>query len=162
MNDYMSKLKNLTPEELAYLAGFIDGDGSINAQIIARKDYQLKFQIRFSISVTQKTKRHWIVLWFHKKIGLGTTRQRPDGISEYCLVGSDSVVPFLQALMPYLKVKRRQAVLVTEIAQKLSKKQNPQSFLKLCEQVDTIALLNDSKKRTVTASVVENFWKDNH
>jgi hypothetical protein len=35
---------------IAYIAGFLDGDGSIFFQIIPRKDYKLKFQIRSSIA----------------------------------------------------------------------------------------------------------------
>ena len=149
----MNKIQKLTELDLAYIAGFIDGDGSINCQIIRRQDYKLKFQILFSLTVFQKTTRHWVVLWFAKKIGLGTVRKRPDGMSEYSLVGH-SVKNLLIALLPFLKVKRRQALLVIEIINNLSKNQDPQSFVKLCEQVDRMAILNDSKKRTITASVV--------
>lgn len=49
---------NLNQQEIAYLAGFIDGDGCILAQIIPRKDYKYKFQIRVSIIFYQKKSRH--------------------------------------------------------------------------------------------------------
>ena len=158
----MNTIQKLTELDLAYMAGFIDGDGCINCQIIRRQDYKLKFQIRFSLTVYQKTTlRHWVCIWFDKKIGLGTVRKRPDGMSEYSLVGAHSVKNVLIALLPFLKVKRRQALLVIEIINNLSKNQDPQSFVKLCEQVDRIAILNDSKKRTITASVVrENLLKE--
>lgn len=42
----------------SYIAGFIDGDGSIIAQIVRREDYVRKFQIRVSVVFYQKTKRH--------------------------------------------------------------------------------------------------------
>ena len=54
----LRKLKRLSPVELSYIAGFLDGDGSIYAQIVKRSDYRLKFQIRVSISFHQKTTRH--------------------------------------------------------------------------------------------------------
>ena len=41
----------------SYLAGFIDGDGCIMAQIVPRKDYLYKYEIRVSIVLYQKTKR---------------------------------------------------------------------------------------------------------
>lgn len=44
--------------KLHYIAGFFDGDGCINVQIVRRVDYKLKFQIRFSVTFFQKTKRH--------------------------------------------------------------------------------------------------------
>lgn len=149
----MNNIEKLTELDLAYIAGFIDGDGSINCQIIRRQDYKLQFQIRVSLTVFQKTTRHWVILWFAKKIGLGNVRKRPDGMSEYSLVGH-SVKNLLIALLPFLKVKRKQALLVIDIINNLSKNQDLQSFVKLCEQVDRMAILNDSKKRTITASVV--------
>jgi intein-encoded DNA endonuclease-like protein len=38
---------------LAYIAGFLDGDGSVFFQIVPRKDYVRKFQIRSSIAFYQ-------------------------------------------------------------------------------------------------------------
>ena len=149
-------LKQLTSDNLAYLAGFLDGDGCINAQIVRRDDYRLKFQIRFSITFFQKTSRHWFLLQLQKQIGYGTVRKRPDGVSEYALVGSSQVKNLLIVLLPYLQLKQRQAKLVIQIIDTLSKSQDPQAFVKLCEMVDTIADLNDSKKRTIRASVVRS------
>ena len=54
----LRKLKRLSPIELSYIAGFLDGDGSIYAQIVKRYDYRLKFQIRVSITFYQKTTQH--------------------------------------------------------------------------------------------------------
>ena len=42
----LHKLKRLTHIERSYITGFLDGDGSIYAQIVRRSDYRLKFQIR--------------------------------------------------------------------------------------------------------------------
>ena len=38
----------------AYIAGFLDGDGSIFLQLIRRKDYVFGFQIRASLVFYQK------------------------------------------------------------------------------------------------------------
>jgi hypothetical protein len=149
-------LKQLTGNDLAYLAGFIDGDGCINAQIVRRRDYVLKFQIRVSLALFQKTSRHWFLLQIQDQLGSGTVRKRPDGVSEYCLVGPSSIRNVLQNLLPYLRLKKNQAKIVLSVIDTLSKSQDPQAFVKLCEMVDTIADLNDSKKRTLRASVVRS------
>ena len=47
----LKKLKRLSPMELSYIAGFLDGDGSIYAQIVKRPDYRLRFQIRGKFNV---------------------------------------------------------------------------------------------------------------
>jgi hypothetical protein len=152
------KLKKLSTEELSYLAGFIDGDGSINAQIVQRADYKLKFQIRVSITLFQDTKQHWFLLQMNKMIGGGTLRKRNDGISEYALVGKQSVSEMLQVLLPYLKLKRRQAELVLEICEQLSKKQDGASFLQLCTKADFVGKLNYSKKRTIQSDLVKEIF----
>lgn len=154
-------INQLSNEEIAYLAGFIDGDGCINAQIVRKKDYKLKFQIRVTVTLFQKTRQLWFLLQMKESIGYGTIRNRGDGMSEYAIVGKQSVTQVLQKLFPYLKIKRKQAVLVLEICRQLSKKQDVADFLQLCAKVDKVGELNDSKTRTVTASVVkEQFLLD--
>lgn len=146
----------LTEIEKAYIAGFLDGDGSINVQIVRRDDYILKFQIRFTITFFQKTSRYWFLTFFQKKLKTGLLRKRNDGISELTLTGWQTVKTFLTTFKPYIRLKRRQAVLVLKIIDKLAQSKDPQSFVSLCELVDQIAFLNDSKKRTITATVVRS------
>lgn len=152
----MNKISKLSEVDKAYIAGFLDGDGSINGQIARRKDYVFGFQVRVSITFFQKTSRHWIILWLHKKLGSGTVRKRSDGMSEYAIVGPQSVEVFLEHIQPYLKIKRRQSVVALQIIKSKSKSQDLDSFLKSCQLADKFGFLNDSKKRTVTSAVVRS------
>lgn len=147
----MNDIKNLI-----YLAGFLDGDGNINAQIVRRHDYKLRFQIRISISFYQKSSRHQFIEWLHKIIGLGVIRKRKDGISEYTITGIKNVRPFLIQLYPYLKIKKDQANLLLYIMNEMEKDLNSDSFLELCKKVDLFKDLNDSKKRTINYEVVKS------
>ena len=54
----MSAVILSTIVDYQYLAGFIDGDGCILAQIIRREDTRFKFGIRMSVTVYQKSSRH--------------------------------------------------------------------------------------------------------
>jgi len=148
------KGKNIIPEEAAYIAGFVDGDGSINAQIMRRPDYTLKFQIRVSITFFQKVERYWFLLFLKKKLGIGSCRKRNDGMGEYIIVGKQSVLQILDILRPYLRIKKRQAILITSICCQLKKEQDPLQFLKVCEMVDLIETLNDSKEQVITSETV--------
>ncbi|NCN51434.1 hypothetical protein GW931_00275 [archaeon] len=56
-------MKSIEKIKLAYIAGFLDGDGSIFFQIIPRKDYKLKFQIRTSIAFYQDKDNLGILSW---------------------------------------------------------------------------------------------------
>lgn len=145
---------------LAYIAGFLDGDGSIHAQIVTRPDYRLGFQVRVSVSFIQKTTRYWFLIWLKKQVPGGILRQRKDDISEYTLTGASQVKPFLVQVLPHLRIKRRQARLVLSIIEKLPDTKDPTAFLDVCEMVDQCALLNDSKKRVITRAFVIQKWKE--
>ena len=150
----------LTPQEIAaYLAGFVDGDGCINAQIVKRADYRLKFQIRCSVTFYQKTKRIHILEWVQKQIG-GTLRRRPDKMSELAVVGPAKVLALLDLIGPYVRIKQPQVKLVRYILQHQSKSGDPQAFLTLCEKVDQFTQLNDSKNREITSQVVRSVLGD--
>ena len=60
--------------QLAYIAGFLDGDGSIFFQIVSRPDYKLKFQIRSPIAFYQDTRNSNILKWFKKIFESGYIR----------------------------------------------------------------------------------------
>lgn len=151
----MTKIQKISIEQKAYLAGFLDGDGCINAQIVYRKDYRLKYQIRVSITFYQSTVRHWLLLQLQKQIGYGTLRKRNDGISELSLVGVNTVRNFITEISPFLKIKKKQAFLLEQIFEKLPNAKTPETFIQVCEIADKFIILNDSKKRTITTEVVK-------
>jgi hypothetical protein len=41
--------------EASYLAGFLDGDGSIHFQLVRQKEYRFGFYIRSTLSLSQST-----------------------------------------------------------------------------------------------------------
>jgi len=145
---------------LPYIAGFLDGDGCINAQIVTRTDYLLGFQVRASVSFIQKPKRYWFLVWLKKQIPGGVLLKRKDGISEYTFTGSTQLLPLLRALRPHLVVKRRQALIVLRIIEKLPNTKNPTSFLEVCEMVDQLAILNDSNSRILNRAYVQQKWME--
>ena len=142
--------------QLPWLAGFIDADGSINAQIVRRDDYRLKYQVRVTLTVFQTTKRHHILLHIQKILGRGTVRKRHDGMSEFCVVGAKQVQECLEKLLPYLLLKRPQAKLLLQIIQKLPYTKDPRVLLETCVLADQIGLLTDGKKRTIKSNEVSD------
>ena len=139
---------------LAYIAGFLDGDGSIFFQIVPRKDYKQKFQIRTSIGFYQDTTNVRILEWFKEQIGSGYIRHRKTGISDYTIVESKIVKKLLTLLKPYVKLKKRHVELGLEIINRLENKKSNQDFLEICKLVDKFKDINYSKKRTITYETV--------
>jgi hypothetical protein len=140
--------------ELAYIAGFLDGDGSIFFQIIPRKDYKRKFQIRTSIAFYQKAKYNKILEWLKSQFNCGYIRHRKTGISDYTIVESKEVFRILKLLQPFVRLKKKQVCLGIEIIEKLKKVKTNTDFFEICELVDKFKDLNYSKKRTNTQEVV--------
>jgi hypothetical protein len=139
----------------AYIAGFLDADGSIFAQIIERSDYKNLFQIRPIVSLFQKTARKHFLVQISQDLGFGTLRDRNDGISELTFSGWSEVQRILDRIFPYLRVKKKQAILLIRILEILpSTKESPSRFLEACLVVDKLAELNDSKNRKWTSQIV--------
>ena len=150
-------MKFIDSNILAYIAGFLDGDGSVFFQIVSRPDYKLKFQIRSSIAFYQNTKNKEILEWLKKIFEAGYIRHRKTGISDYTIVESKEVYKILKLLQPYVKLKKRQIELGLEILDKLENKKSNKDFLEICKLVDKFKELNYSKKRKITHEIVSKF-----
>lgn len=135
---------------LAYIAGFLDGDGSIFFQLIRKHDYRFGFQIRPSVAFYQKTNNERILLWLKEMLVSGSIRRRRTGISDYTIVEACQVRRILRELQPYIRLKQEQVQLGLEILHGLPTALDPRRFLMLCRSVDRFRDLNYSKKRTIT------------
>ena len=82
-------------------------------------------------------------------------------MSDYTIVGEDAVKHCLEALRPFLKIKKRQATLLLQIIEQSQKKEEPDAFLTRCKLVDQVSRLNDSKvseKRKITSETVRSLF----
>src|ERR1700676_3425859 len=105
----------MDPTILAYIAGFLDGDGSIFFQLIRKKDYCLGFQVRTSIAFYQKSENEQILFWLKHQFSAGYIRRRKTGISDYTIVESKEVRRVLELLQPYVRLKKEHVRLGLQI-----------------------------------------------
>ena len=155
-NKFQNPLYNLPDLKLAYLAGFIDGDGCINGQIIKNNDYKRKFKLQVSVVIFQKSSRRWFIDDLHKTIEMGYIRERNDGMLELTIKATKDVKLLITKLIPFLVMKKPQAELVLKILFLLKDIKNDHEFLEVCKLIDKFATLNDSKKRINTSEIVKN------
>ena len=155
------KLKSITKlseSDRHYLAGFLDGDGSIMAQIVKGNNYKYGHTIRVTVCFYQKTTRYWFLLKLRKLLGKEwKLRKRNDGMSELYITGFTPVKNILISLQPYFRLKPRLAKLVLEIIDEYSQIQNEADFLEVCKKIDKTAEYTDSKKRKNTYSSVKTY-----
>jgi len=143
----------------AYIAGFLDGDGSIMLQLIHRKDYKFGYQIRASVCFYQKSQYKNELKKLKDILKFGYIRDRNDGITEYAIVGKNDVKEVLEMLQPYILFKRKHVSEALKILNKIGdrRKMLEEEFLRLARLVDTYSGLNYSKKRKNYARNVEDF-----
>ena len=143
----------------AYIAGFLDGDGSIYVRLKPNMDYKFCFQISPSVVFYQSNKEKKHLVELQKLIKKGYLRERKDGIVEYIIGDMDSISELLKNIMPYLRIKNKQAKLMMEILVKKKKVKSGRDFLSLAKIIDKFKELNYSKKRIQNSKEVEKVLK---
>ena len=148
---------------LAYIAGFLDGDGSIFFQIVKnrRKSTINPFAIRGSVAFYQKTTRATILEQLKNWLLVGYIRHRKTGISDYTIVEPPEVRKILESMRPFVILKTEQIKLGLEILDRLERQNSREAFIETCKLVDQFEQLNYSKKRKITTKVVEDCFKHN-
>ena len=140
-------LSKKSTKRLPYLAGFLDGDGSIYVRAKKNSDYKYGFQIAPYIVFFQSKKEEENFRKIFSEVELGYIRERKDGILEYVINRKDNILFFLKLLKPYLILKRRQADLMIKILGKKEKVKDYNDFQQLMDLIDEFRNLNYSKKR---------------
>ena len=149
------KINQLNQLQLAYIAGFIDGDGCINGQIVKSNDYKRKFKLQLSVVFFQKSSRSWFINYLHNLLNMGYVRSRKDNMSELTIKNPKEVKILITKIIPFLIIKKPQANLILEIIDLLDGIKTDHDFLEVCKLIDKFIILNDSKKRTNTSEIVK-------
>ena len=140
---------NLSIQQRAYIAGFLDGDGSIYVRAKPNETYKFNFQIAPSIILFQSEKSKDALRQLHRIINLGYIRKRKDGILELTINKIDEIKEFLSIVEPFSIFKKRQISLMKEIISQKTKVENESDFKSLLKLVDSYRELNYSKKRKI-------------
>jgi len=111
-------------ENLAYIAGFLDGDGSLMLQVKKRKDGKMGWRFMFTVCFYQDTRHSRPLAWIRKELGIGYLSNRNDGITESRINGFDQVKRILELLKPYIRFKKIQTEMMIKAARILSGKKS--------------------------------------
>jgi hypothetical protein len=133
--------------DFAYIAGFLDGDGSLMFQIKKRKDGTIGWRFMFTICFYQDSRHEKLLYWIQEKLKIEYIFKRNDNITELRINGYKQVSSILEKLMPYLKFKRKQALIILRAARILTKK--------------SVLVLNQ-KERMIIADCVYQVQNENY
>ena len=96
--------------DCAYIAGFLDGDGSLMLQIKKRKDGRAHLRFMPTICFYQDARHAQPLVWIRTKLGIGYLSKRNDGMSELRINGYQQVHDILKLLLPFVRFKKVQAI----------------------------------------------------
>ena len=148
------KLKEI---KKAYIAGFLDGDGSIYVKLTQNDDYKYKYQICPYVVFYQSKENKFGLEEIRKSLKLGYLRERKDGICEYIIGDTASIEKLMKMVMPYVVLKNNHVKLMLEILKEKKKIKNLKDFLQVCKLIDKFKNINYSKKRINTFKTVKEF-----
>lgn len=140
-------LNRLTINQKAYLAGFLDGDGSIYVRLKPNSDYRFGYQIAPFVVFFQAKKDQAKFRRLTSLIGGGIWRERKDGIIEYAINRQAEIKDFLKQIKKFLILKQTQADLMIRILDCKAKMKDRQNFIELAGLIERFRTLNYSKKR---------------
>ena len=95
-------------EYKAYIAGFLDGDGSVMLQIKKRSDSTRGIRLMATICFYQDTRHEKELRWIRRMLSVGYLSRRNDGMSELRVNGYQQVHTILSSLQPHVRFKRVQ------------------------------------------------------
>ncbi len=149
----------LTIAQKSYIAGFLDGDGSIYVQAKPNKTYHYKFQISPSVVFFQSSKNEKFIKEVQKILNIGYIRRRKDGVCELIIGKEQEIIELLNNINKYLILKKPQSILMIKILKAKQNIKNANDFLRVVELIDQFYRLNYSKKRLNNNKIVKDALK---
>lgn len=119
MEESKTLAKKEEPNVLAYMAGFFDGEGWI--YIVKTKPYKLRRMIsnRYYLYVGIGNTNQEIIEWIKDRVGGNILSEvGKNGLMYRWHLASIKAKDFLEKILPYLKIKKPQAILAIDFQNK--------------------------------------------
>lgn len=143
---------------LAYIAGFLDGDGSLMLQLKSRSDTTRGMRFMATICLYQDTEHAQPLLWMQEILKCGYISERSDGMAELRINGFAQVRHVLTLLQPYVRFKAVQVHALmracTLLEQKFLRDMSPTELQTLVDLMFEIKAQNYKSKNAVSKNEV--------
>ena len=150
-----------TEEERAYIAGFLDGDGSLMFQLKKRIDTKRGLRMMATICFYQDSRHDKPLEWIRQVLGIGYLSRRNDGMTELRVNGFTKVRSILEMLAPYIRFKKIQAYTIISACTLLEHvsftKLTTTQKRKVCEYAFRV---QENNYKTYKKRTLEEFYRD--
>ncbi len=112
-------IKDMTNEQIAYLAGIMDGEGTIS--VSRTRDKTMKRKASFRPYITVVNTNIELIHWMHEITGLGAisklyvSKNKKHKSYKRWTVWTRQSEQLIKSMLPYLRVKKEQALLTLEL-----------------------------------------------
>jgi len=131
--------------DLAYIAGFLDGDGSLMLQLKRRLDTSRGWRFSCTMCFYQDTRHEEPLIWIRDTLEAGFISRRNDGMTELRINGYSKISFVLSELIPFIKFKRIQAQALLDSALLLSNtRANTLTDHQIIYLIDNLILIQDN------------------
>lgn len=147
---------------LAYIAGFLDGDGSLMLQIKKRTDGKLGRRFMATICFYQDSRHEKPLYWIRNYLKIGYISKRNDNITELRINGFEKIRETIKNLLPFIKFKKKQADALFKATSLLVKRESnlkKKELLKIVNYMMIIQNNNYITKRKKTKSELLNILR---
>ena len=147
--------KRINQTALAYIAGFLDGDGCIKARIDKQPNNKFGLRTRIAVTFTQHTRNRHVLDWIENQLKNGSIADYPKKrLSEYCITDSKFIKRLLRGLKPYVVNKHKQLDLALRLLALEDRFKNETSFNQALSLANEIRGLNNYPKKNSFSSPV--------
>ena len=138
----------------AYMAGFFDGDGTIVATVEPSAECRFEYRTRVVLKCAQHEDHRDICEFFAQVFACGSVVRSQRSVVEFTVKSTVNVKRVLIILLPYLRIKRKQAALALKLLELVGEKNRVQ-FQRAVRLVREIQSLNYSgrSRRTIHTPV---------
>lgn len=154
----VGKISSLSETEKAYIAGFLDGDGSIIGSVEKHKGKVFKYRVRIIVKFSQHVENVSLLKFLKKLIGEGYI-SKSGTVAELVVKSQDTVENFLTEIEPFVFLKRKQIAYAKKILKKRKSPMNKKNFILLVRWAYKIGdnnLKSKSRKKLTLQNVLED------
>ena len=154
--------KKLSKVDLAYIAGFLDGDGTIMAIIERHNEKKHKFRIRIFMEFSQQEKNIIVLEHLKKKIGSGSLTISNKRVFKLSIKDTVILERILPQLLLFTVIKKEQIKIALKIlAIRIKTRKDLIKVALLADKLSSLNLKSRSRRKNSSKIISEESFSRN-
>lgn len=140
---------------MAYIAGFLDGDGAISAVIEKHAEKKFGFRVRVSLDFYQHKQHIALLKYIRKVFGEGCLCRSIRDTHKLSIRNQTSLKKILPMLLPFTRIKRKQIQIALRILDTtIGKKSDLLKVARLADKLSSYNMRSRSRRKNFSTIIV--------